>query len=90
METSAKTNENIEDMFEWVALQIINTNIENIKESIFNKQIKEGSQYVISSPQLMLFNNYFTKQLDFCIGQSDTKDVIKYLDILKAIQNNRL
>ena len=33
METSAKTNENMEDVFEWVALQIINTNIENIKDS---------------------------------------------------------
>ena len=90
METSAKTNENIDDLFEWIALQIINTNIENVKDSIFDKQIEDGSQFVISSPQLKLFNNYFTKQLDFCIGQSDTKNIIKYLDILKAIQKNRL
>jgi len=90
METSAKTNKNIEDLFEWVALQIINTNIEEVKDSIFGKQFEEGSQFVISSPQLKLFNNYFTKQLDFCIGKSDTKDIIKYLDILKAIQKNKL
>ena len=90
METSAKTNKNIGEMFEWVALQIINTNIEEVKDSIFNKQFEEGSQFVISSPQLKLFNNYFTKQLDFCIGKGDTKDIIKYLDILKAIQKNKL
>ena len=90
METSAKTNENIGELFEWVALQIINTNIEEVKDSIFDKQIEEGSQFIISSPQLKLFNNYFTKQLDFCIGKSDTKDMIKYLDILKAIQKNKI
>ncbi|MHA2282521.1 MAG: Rab family GTPase [Promethearchaeota archaeon] len=90
METSAKTNENIEEMFEWIALQIINTNIEEVKDTIFDKQIEERSQFVISSPQLKLFNNYFTKQLDFCIGKGDTKEIIKYLDILKAIQKNKL
>ena len=90
METSAKTNENIGELFEWVALQIINTNIEEVKDSIFDNQIEEGSQFVISSPQLKIFNHYFTKQLDFCIGKSDTKDIIKYLDILKAIQKNKL
>jgi small GTP-binding protein len=90
METSAKTNKNIGELFEWVALQILNINIEEVKDSIFDKPVEEGSQFVISSPQLRIFNNYFTKQLDFCIGKSDTKDVIKYLDVLKAIQKNKL
>jgi Ras-related protein Rab-6A len=90
METSAKTNENIESVFEWIALQIINTNIEEVKDSLFDKQIEDGSKFIISSPQLKLINKYFTKQLDFCIGKSDTKDVIKYLDILKVIQKNKL
>ncbi|MBY8985428.1 MAG: GTP-binding protein [Candidatus Lokiarchaeota archaeon] len=90
METSAKTNQNVGELFEWVALQILNNNIEEVKDTIFDKQIEEGSQFVISSPQLKLFNNFFTKQLDFCIGKSDTKDIIKYLDILKAIQKNKL
>ncbi|KKK76541.1 hypothetical protein LCGC14_2862580, partial [marine sediment metagenome] len=35
-------------------------------------------------------NTYFTKQLDFCIGKSDTKEVIKYLDILKSIQDKKV
>ena len=90
METSAKTNENIWDLFEWIALQIINTNIEEVKDSVFDKQIEDGTKFIISSPQLKLINNYFTKQLDFCIGKSDTKEIIKYLDILKAIQKNKL
>ncbi len=90
METSAKTNENIESIFEWIALQIINTNIEEVKDSLFDKQIEEGSKFIISSPQLKFINKYFTKQLDFCIGKSDTKEIIRYLDTLKAIQKNKL
>ncbi|GAG57766.1 unnamed protein product [marine sediment metagenome] len=90
METSAKTNENIDDVFEWIALQIINLNIEEVKDTLFDKQIEEGSKFVISSPQLTILNQYFAKQLDFCIGKSDTKEIIKYLDILKAIGKNKL
>ena len=90
METSAKTNENVDDVFEWIALQIINMNIEELKDTLFDKQIKEGSKFVISSPQVKILNQYFTKQLDFCIGKSDTKEIIKYLDILKAIEKNKL
>ena len=90
METSAKTNENIKEVFEWIALQIININIEVVKETIFDKQIEEGSKFIISSPQLKMLNTYFTKQLDFCIGKSDTKEVIKYLDVLKSIQDKKV
>lgn len=90
LETSAKTSENVEDVFEWIALQIINLNIEETKDALFDKQIEEGSTFIVSSPQLKLLNQYFTKQLDYCIGKSDTKDVVKYLDILKAIEKNKL
>ncbi len=90
METSAKTNENIDDVFEWIALQIINMNIEEVKETLFDKQIEEGSKFIISSPQLKILNQHFTKQLDFCIGKSDTKEIIRYLDILKAIEKKKL
>lgn len=90
METSAKTNENIEEAFEWIALQVINTNIEEVKDSELDKQIKEGSKFIVSSPQMKLLNTYFTKQLDFCIGKSDTNDIVKFLDLLNAIQKNKL
>ncbi|MFX1596710.1 MAG: GTP-binding protein, partial [Promethearchaeota archaeon] len=90
METSAKTNENIEDVFEWIALQIINLNIEEIKDTLIDKKIEESAKFVISSPQLKILNHYFTKQLDYCIGKSDTKEIIRYLDILKAIEKKKL
>ncbi|MHA2197022.1 MAG: Rab family GTPase [Promethearchaeota archaeon] len=90
METSAKTNENIEEVFEWIALQIINTNLEEAKDTVFDDQIKEGSKFIVSSPQIKLLNAYFTKQLDFCIGKSDTNEIVRFLDLLKAIQKNKL
>jgi len=54
-------------------------------------------QYMNSNPEpidnkqfIEMLNNYFTKQLDFCIGKSDTKEIVKYLDILNVIQKNKL
>ena len=90
METSAKTNKNIDEVFEWVALQIINQNIENVRETIGNKAIEENYKYIISASQVNLLNNYFTKQLDFCIGKGDTENIIKYLDTLKVVKKNRV
>ena len=90
METSVKTNKNIDEVFEWVALQIINQNIENIRETIGNKAIEENFKYIISASQVNLLNNYFTKQLDFCIGKGDTENIIKYLDTLKVVEKNRV
>jgi Ras-related protein Rab-6A len=90
IETSAKTSENIEDVFEWIALQIINLNIEDVRDTLLDKQIEEGSKFIISSPQLKILNQYFAKQLDYCIGKKDTKEIIKYLEILKAIEKIKL
>ena len=89
METSAKTNENIDDVFEWIALQIINKNIETLKDTLLDKRVEDSSKYIISGPQLKLLNQHFTKQLDYCIGTRDTKDIIKYLDMLKTIEKNK-
>jgi Ras-related protein Rab-6A len=90
METSAKTNENIDDVFEWVALQIINMKVEEVKDTILDKQIEEGKKFIISSRQLKTLNQYFSKQLDYCIGKSDTKEIIKFLDLLNTIQKNQI
>ncbi len=90
METSAKTNENIHDVFEWIALQIINKNIETLKDTLLDKRVEDSSKYIISGPELKLLNHHFTKQLDYCIGTSDTKEIVKYLDILKIIEKNKL
>ena len=90
METSAKTNENIYDVFEWIALQIINMKIDEVKDTLFDKKMDEGLKFIISSPQLQMLNQYFMKNLDYCIGRTDTKEIIKYLDILKAIEKNKV
>ncbi|MFW9827982.1 MAG: Rab family GTPase [Candidatus Thorarchaeota archaeon] len=90
LETSAKTNKNIDDVFEWIALQIININIEEVKDNLFDKQIEEGSKFIISSPQLKILHNHFTKQLDYCIGKSDTKEIVRLLDILSSIEKNKV
>ncbi|MFW9818493.1 MAG: Rab family GTPase [Candidatus Thorarchaeota archaeon] len=90
METSAKTSENIYDVFEWIALQIINMKIDEVKDTLFDKKMDEGLKFIISSPQLKMLNQYFMKNLDYCIGKKDTKEIIKYLDILKAIEKNKL
>ncbi|MHA1884796.1 MAG: GTP-binding protein [Promethearchaeota archaeon] len=90
METSAKTNENINDVFEWVALQIINKNIDIVEDTLLDKQIEDDKKFIMTSPQLKLFSQYFSKQLDFVIGKSGAKEIIKFLDILKAIQKTAL
>ena len=90
METSVKNNENIDEVFEWIALQIINQNVEKVRESIGKKAIEENYKYVISATQIKLINDYFTKQLDYCVGKSDTQNIVKYLDILKVIEKNKL
>jgi len=90
METSAKTNENINDVFEWIALQIINKNIDIVEDTLLDKQIEDDKKFIMTSPQLKLFSQYFSKQLDFVIGKSDAKEIIKFLDILKAIQKTAL
>ena len=90
METSVKTNENIDEVFESIALKIINQNVDVVQETIGNKAIEEHYKYIISASQIRLLSNYFTKQLDFCIGKSDTENIIKYLDTLKVVEKNRL
>ena len=90
METSVKKNENIDEVFEWIALQIINQNVEKERESIGNKSIEENYKFITSATQLKVLSDYFTKQLDFCIGKSDTENIVKYLDILKVIERNKL
>jgi len=90
METSAKTNENVDDLFEWIALQIINLNVDKIRDSLGEELIEDNTKYIVSPPQIKLLKDYFSKQLDYCIGKKDTKNIIKYLDLLKSIEKNKL
>ncbi len=90
METSVKSNENIDEVFEWIALQLINQNFEKVRDSSVDKSIKNGSKFIINQVQLKFFENYFVKELDYCIGKSDTKKIVKYLDTLKVIKKNKV
>ena len=68
----------------------MNINIEIIKDTVLDKEIEEGTKFIISSPQLKILNQYFSKQLDYVIGKSDTKEIVKLLDILKSIEKNKI
>jgi len=90
METSVKSNENIDDVFEWIALQIINQNVEKVRDSTVEKYINDSSKFTINQAQLKILENYFTKQLDYVISKADTKKIVKFLDIIKAVEKNKV
>ncbi len=90
METSAKTSENISDLFEWIALQIINQNVEKVSDSTVDGSINNGSKFIINQNQLTMLEKYFTKQLEYVISRSDTKNIVKYLDTLKIVEKNKV
>lgn len=90
IETSAKTNEKIEDVFEWVALQIINLKIVPDGIPMTGEVIKKDSAYLISEPQLVFLRQYFTKQLDYVVDKHESQKFLKYLDLLKSIEKKEV
>jgi len=88
IETSAKTNEKIDDVFEWIALEIINRKIIPDGIPILDEVIKKESVYFISGPQLEFLRQYFIKQADFIIDKQESQKILKYLDLLKSIEKN--
>ena len=90
IETSAKTNEKIDDVFEWIALEILNRKIIPDGIPIMDELIKKESVYFISGPQLEFLRQYFIKQTDFIIDKQESQKLIKYLDLLKLIEKNEV
>jgi len=90
IETSAKTNKSIDNVFEWVALQLINLNVAKNEIAMVNDQIKTSLKYIISRPQLKFLQQYFIKQLDYIISNEETQKCLRVLDILKTIEKNQL
>ena len=90
IETSAKTNEKIDDVFEWIALEILNRKIIPDGIPIMDEVIKKESVYFISGPQLEFLRQYFIKQTDFIIDKQESQKLIKYLDLLKLIEKNEV
>lgn len=88
IETSAKRNEKINDVFEWVALEILNMKIVPDGLPMTDELIKKDSLFFISGPQLEFFRRYFIKQADYIIDKQESKKILKYLDLLKSIEKN--
>jgi len=87
METSAKTNDRIDEVFEWLALHLINLKIENLPDEI---PIEKKSDYIITDSQLKFLTQYFKKQLDYCIDETEIKKYLKLLEVLKSVEKNKL
>ncbi|GAG85899.1 unnamed protein product, partial [marine sediment metagenome] len=90
IETSAKANEKIEDVFEWIALEIINQKILPDGLPMTDELINKESVFFISAPQLEFIRQYFIKQTDFIIDKQESQKILKYLDLLKLIEKNEV
>ncbi|MFW9881898.1 MAG: GTP-binding protein [Candidatus Thorarchaeota archaeon] len=90
METSAKEDIHIDDVFEWIALQILDKNI-TVERVPLPKQAQiEKSEFLISEAQLKLLNQYFTQQSKYVINKEESQKVLKLLELLKTIEKNKL
>ncbi len=87
METSAKTDNHIDEVFEWLALHLINIKMETLPDEI---PIEKHREYIIIDSQLKFLTQYFKKQLDYCIDRLEIKKYLKLLEVLKAVEKNKL
>jgi small GTP-binding protein len=90
METSAKENIHINDVFEWIALQIIDRNITVERAPIPKQAQVEKSEFLISESQLKLLNHHFTEQSKYVIDKEESQKILKLLELLKTIEKNKL
>ncbi|MHA1344189.1 MAG: GTP-binding protein [Promethearchaeota archaeon] len=93
IETSAKTNEKISDIFEKIALKLINVKV-NKKDFLTDyylmniKSFEDSNFFLISEIQLQLLFEFFKKQLDCAIEKKEAIEYSKFLNILKEIKRN--
>ena len=87
IETSAKTGENIEDVFRMIGLKIIEKFVETEEIS---KIIVGKNKYIVTDEQLNVLINYILKQRDFCINESDLIEYDKCINIIGEIKKNRI
>ncbi len=89
VETSAKTSENINEIFEWISLQLIDRNIKWDELELMG-EVDSNSKFLISESQLRFLEQHFIRQLDFVIDKSEIQKYLKYLDVLKTIEKSKL
>jgi small GTP-binding protein len=87
IETSAKTGENIEDIFRMIGLKIIERFVEAEEVS---KIIVGKNKYMVTDEQLNILLTYIRKQRDFCINESDILEFDKCINIIEEIKKNKL
>ncbi len=92
LETSAKTNVNLEEVFKRIALQLMGGIVEEdfIQEYIDMEKIKADKKYLINNSQLNYLIQFFVKQLDYAIEKKEAEEFIKCLDLLKEIEREEL
>ncbi|MFX0071930.1 MAG: Rab family GTPase, partial [Candidatus Hermodarchaeota archaeon] len=89
LETSAKSSDNINNVFEWIALQFVNEGY-SIKNLSLTNNLAGRLNYRIEESQLIFLKQYFLKQLDYCIDKSDSRNLLKYLELINTIEKNKL
>jgi small GTP-binding protein len=89
METSAKDDVHIDDVFEWIAIQIIDRNITVERVPIPKQTHVEKSEYIITEAQLKLLNQHFTDQSQYVIDKQESQKLLKLLELLKTIEKNK-
>ncbi len=87
IEASAKTGENIEDLFRMIGLKIIEKFVETEDVS---KIIVGKNKYIVTDDQLNVLINYVQKQRDFCINESDILEFEKCINIIGEIKKIRI
>ncbi len=92
LETSAKTNFNLEEVFKRIALQLMGGIVEEdfIQEYIDNIDESKDIKYLINNSQLNYLIQFFVKQLDYAIEKKEAEEYIKCLDLLKEIEREEL
>ena len=87
IETSAKTGENIEEIFRMIGLKIVEKFVEAEEVS---KIIVGKNKYIVTDEQLNVLINYILKQRDFCINESDLIEYDKCVSIIGEIKKNKI
>jgi len=91
IETSAKTNENMEEVFERIALTLLEkaAQVSQVFDDV-DLIAKKQASYIINEGQLQFLRHFFEKQLEIIIDKKEYTKYIKYLDLLRDIERKSI